>query len=58
VIKNVTFIMDDIRFGGRIAWALIKGLPLLLGRMDVFNKFRIAFDREKESTIFDPSPQI
>ena len=58
MIKDATFITDGIQIVVRIAWALIKEVPLPLGRMDAFNKFKITFDEEKESIIFNPSPQI
>lgn len=53
IIKNVTLIMDATRLKIRMAWALIEEVPLLLGRMDVFDKFKITFDEGNESIIFE-----
>jgi hypothetical protein len=27
-----------------IAWALVEEVPMLMGRMDIFNKFQVIFD--------------
>jgi hypothetical protein len=31
----------------RIAWAFVEEVPMLMGRMDIFDKFRIIFDEKK-----------
>lgn len=38
----------------RVAWALIEEVPLLLGRMDIFPKFKITFNKNKEYISFSP----
>ncbi len=40
-------------FDARVAWAQIDGIPTLLGRADVFDKFKITFDEKKEEIIFE-----
>lgn len=44
ILKEVIIILNSYRFKTRIAWALVDEVPLLLGRMDIFNKFKIIFD--------------
>ena len=36
----------------RLAWVLIEEVPLLLGRADVFPKFQILFDEQRERVTF------
>lgn len=47
LLKEVTLILNGEALKVRIAWALVEEVPLLLGRVDVFNQFRIAFDERK-----------
>ena len=54
IIKAVTLGFPGYKFKARIGWALIEEVPLLLGRLDVFPKFRIIFDEFEESVIFIP----
>lgn len=44
ILKEVFYVFNNKKVRGKIAWALIEETPLLLGRMDIFNKFRIIFD--------------
>jgi hypothetical protein len=52
VIRNVNLLLDNKRFKIRLAWALIEEVPLLLGRMDIFLKFKITFDEKHELITF------
>ena len=53
VLRNVNlFLNNDKKLKIRLAWALIEEVPLLLGRMDIFPKFKIIFDEKRESIIF------
>ena len=36
-----------------IAWALVEEVPILMGRMDIFDKFRIIFDEREEWIDFE-----
>jgi Aspartyl protease len=36
----------------RIAWSLTEDVPLLLGRMDVFDAFKVTFDQAKRKVLF------
>lgn len=51
VIKKVKMKIGEKIFETRIAWALVEDVPLLLGRLDVFNLFSICFDKNSK-TIF------
>ena len=47
ILKRVTLILNDKVLKIRIAWALVEEVPMLMGRMDIFDKFRIIFDERK-----------
>lgn len=53
IIKRANIILNDEKLKIRLAWALTEEVPLLLGRMDIFPKFKIIFDERQESIIFD-----
>lgn len=40
-------------FPASLAWALIEGVPPLLGRTDVFDIFKVTFEQYKGIIIFD-----
>ena len=44
ILKEITMVLDGERLTVRMAWALVEEVPLLLGRMDVFNQFQITFE--------------
>ncbi len=46
-IKEITLILNGRKLKARIAWALVEEVPMLMGRMDIFDKFRIIFDEKK-----------
>jgi hypothetical protein len=48
ILKEVTFLLNGKRLNVKIAWALMEEVPILLGRMDIFNHFRVIFDEKKE----------
>jgi len=37
----------------RIAWALVEEVPMLMGRMGIFDKFRIIFDEQRGWVYFE-----
>ena len=47
ILKEVTLVINGKKIRIRIAWALIEEVPILMGRMDIFDKFRIVFDEKK-----------
>lgn len=44
ILKEVTLILNSKRLKVRMAWALVEEVPMLMGRMDIFNKFQVLFD--------------
>jgi len=46
--------IGSIEFPARIAFADLDGVPRLIGRLDVFTKFKITFDERNLQTIFQP----
>ncbi len=52
LLKNVHITLNGKKLKIRIAWALIEEVPLLLGRLDIFPKFKITFDEAQESILF------
>jgi len=58
--RGVPIIVKKIKIGlggkfsdARVGWALIEEVPLLLGRMDVFNLFNITFKKNKKTIFTD-----
>ena len=52
VVKRLRFTFNGTTIAARVAWSMKEEVPLLLGRMDLFNKFRIAFDERKRVVEF------
>ncbi len=53
ILKRANIILDGEKLNIRLAWALIEEVPLLLGRIDIFPKFKITFDEKVETIIFN-----
>lgn len=47
LVKEVIFILNGTKLKAKIAWALVEEVPMLMGRMDIFDKFRIIFDEKR-----------
>lgn len=47
LLKEIVLILNGETLTVRVAWALVEEVPLLLGRVDVFNQFQIIFDEQK-----------
>lgn len=54
IIKDVRLRLGNHEFDARVAWSLQENVPLLLGRLDIFDKFLITFDEVNKKTIFVP----
>lgn len=54
IVKTVGLSLSGYKLNARIGWTLIEEVPLLLGRLDIFTKFRITFDEFEKSVIFAP----
>ncbi len=52
VQKELKLTFQNITIDVRVAWALIEEVPLLLGRLDVFTKFKIVFDELEKKILF------
>lgn len=52
ILKKVTLVLNGKRLEIRIAWALMEEVPIIMGRMDIFNRFCIVFDERKECIDF------
>jgi len=44
ILKEVTLVLNGKKLKVRIAWALVEEVPMFMGRMDIFDKFRGVFD--------------
>ena len=53
IIKKVKMRIGEQEFDARVAWCLEEDVPPLLGRIDVFNRFKITFDEENKEIIFE-----
>ncbi len=51
LIKNAKIRIGNTTADARVAWSLVEDVPLLLGRIDVFNLFDVIF-RKNSCTIF------
>jgi hypothetical protein len=51
IIKNINIRLCDKEFTARFAWSLIEEVPLLLGRMDIFDKFEIIFMQKEKNVV-------
>lgn len=47
ILKKVTLVLNGKRLKIRVSWALVEEVPMLMGRMDIFDKFRIIFDERR-----------
>ena len=55
IVARVDIRMDDVEFPINVAWALEEDVPPLLGRTDVFDRFKIMFNQGSRSIIFEES---
>ncbi len=44
ILKEVTLVLNGKRLKVKMAWALVEEVPMLMGRMGIFDKFRVVFD--------------
>lgn len=54
VIKKVVLKIGDRQFNVRLGWALIEEVPILIGRLDFFDFFKIEFDQQERILRFIP----
>lgn len=53
IIKKVGIKIEDVELKANVGIALIEEVPYLLGRKDIFNKFRIIFEEYNKKVIFE-----
>jgi hypothetical protein len=53
VIRKLQMKIAGKSIYARVAWSLIEEVPLLLGRRDVFDLFRVTFDEAKQIVTFE-----
>jgi len=46
-------IADSEKFQAKIAWSQIEDVPMLMGRLDVFDRFDITFRKNEHKVIFE-----
>jgi len=54
VVRNMDMEIGDTKFSARIGWSLTERVPLLLGRLDVFDRFEITFKQREGFTELTP----
>ena len=54
VIKTKIKFSEEYIYDVEIGWALIDGVPILLGRHTIFDKFNITFKEREGKIIFEP----
>lgn len=57
VIKTVETKIGNFKFESRIGVTLIEEVPLILGRLDIFDNFNIEFRQKEKITIFRKVPR-
>ncbi len=53
-VKKVKMHFNNVMIEAHVAWSLVEGVPPILGRMDVFSKFKIVFDEANEEIRLQP----
>jgi len=54
LIKTKIKFSKNIVYDVEIGWALVDGVPILLGRHTIFDRFNITFKEREEKIIFEP----
>ncbi len=54
VVKDATLKIGDNEIAVRLGWALIEEVPTLMGRLDVFDHFKVEFDQRERLLRFVP----
>lgn len=53
IFNKIQMKIEIVEFSVNIAWSLIEDVPPLLGRADVFDKFKVTFEQYKGIIIFE-----
>lgn len=54
VIKNIRIKFAGTEFDSRVAIALVEDVPYILGREDIFDKFKITFIQARKEVLVTP----
>lgn len=54
IFSKVEMTIIEYNFEARIGWAQIEHVPLLLGRADIFDKFKVTFQQPDKKVTFEP----
>jgi hypothetical protein len=52
VARKVKMKIGEKELNVRIAWCMSEDVPMILGRLDVFNKFDVLFKERKKKIVF------
>lgn len=52
VLRTIKMKIGEKEFDVRIAWGLIEDVPLVLGRLDIFDKFDVNFKERERKVVF------
>jgi len=52
LVKNVRMAIGSEEINARVGWALIEEVPFILGRLDIFDQFHVAFDNNARKVVF------
>ena len=53
ILKKLKMKIDEKTLAARVAWGLIEEVPLILGRLDVFDSFKVTFNQKNEVVEFE-----
>jgi hypothetical protein len=53
VIRKIQMKIAGKSIYAHVAWSLVEEVPMLLGRRDVFDLFRVTFDEAKQIVTFE-----
>ena len=53
IIKKIKLRIGHKQFLSRVAWSIIEEVSFILGRIDVFDKFKVIFDEKNEAVVFE-----
>ena len=54
VINTKIRFSENLVYDAEIGWSLVDGVPILLGRHTIFDKFKITFLEKERKIIFEP----
>jgi hypothetical protein len=58
IVTRIDIRIDGLEFPIDVAWALEEDVPPLLGRTDIFDKFKVIFNKSARSIIFEESNKV